>query len=59
MIMICLVNASSCTVELWIHVSGDILGGLLTSSQCIVMFLILMSLARAVEFRKANILTNE
>ena len=48
--MICLVNASSCTVELWMHFLGDILAGLLTNSQCIDMFLMLLSSARAIEF---------
>ena len=57
-----MVNASSCAVELWIHL-GDVCGGLLSSEELEVSFIDVISLLigimrhnRAIEFDYANIL---
>ena len=57
-----MVNASSRTVELWMHL-GDVLGGLLSSQELEVSFIDVISVlngnmkhARAIEVKEANIL---
>ena len=55
-----MVNASSCTVELWIHL-GDVSGGLLSSEELsfidVISLLIgIMRHNRAIEFDYGNIL---
>ena len=56
-----MVNASSCTIELWMHF-GDVLGGLLSSQELEEKFIDVISVlngnmqhARAIEFDKANV----
>ena len=57
-----MVNASSCTVELWIHL-GDVSGGLLSSEELEVSFIFVINVFngimrhnRAIEFDYANML---
>ena len=57
-----MVNASSCAVDLWIHL-GDVSGGLLSSEELEVSFIYVINLLngimrhnRAMEFDYANIL---
>ena len=55
-----MVNASSCAVELWIHL-GNVSGGLLSSEELEVSFIFnvfngIMRHNRAIEFDYANIL---
>ena len=56
-----MINALSCTVQLWIHF-GDVLGGLLSSQELEENFIEVISVlngnmqhARAIEFDQANI----
>ena len=56
-----MINALSCTVQLWIHF-GDVLGGLLSSQELEENFIEVTSVlngnmqhARAIEFDQANI----
>ena len=56
-----MVNALSCTVELWMHF-GDVLGGLLSSQELEENFIDVISVlngnmqhTRAIEFDQANI----
>ena len=57
-----MVNASSCAVELWIHL-GDVSGGLLSSEELEVSFIFVINVFngimrhnRPIEFDYANIL---
>ena len=57
-----MVNASSCAVELWIHL-GDVSGGLPSSEELEVSFIFVINVFngimrhnRAIEFDYANIL---
>ena len=57
-----MINALSCTVQLWMHF-GDVLGGLLSSQELEENFIEVISVlngnmqhARAIEFDQANFL---